>query len=117
MDRLKHRRPWDRDTLPDLPGTKLENGRPCTAYMVDVAVSERDGVQPANASIAQYRCDDPVAHIKRATARQPACVHQQRCPARKPHERRITLADVDEGNVKMAVPHPANHRPRLGDDP
>src|SRR5262249_16098094 len=110
-------RPWNRDTFPDLPGAKLENRRACTADVVGVAMSERDGVQPANAGVAQDWCDNPVAHIEAAAAWQPAGVDQQRRAARKLHERRILLPDVDKGNVEAGVPHRTNQSPGLGDDP
>ncbi len=93
----------NRNPFPHVGGPEFSQDRVRATDVIDIAVRERDRIEPADAAVPEHGRDDSIADIERGGAGQAAGIDEQRRAIRKPHERGIALPDIDEGDVQTAV--------------
>ena len=112
--------PGHGNALPHLAGLELAHDRAGASDVVGIAVREDQIVEPPHPGHAQRRSDDAVADVETGAPGRPghaAGVNEQRGAARKAHESRVALPDVEKRDVKPAVAASGHERPRLRQHP
>ena len=85
--------------------------------MIGVAVRERHRIEAPEGRVANDGRNDAVADVERAGRGEAAGVDEQRAAVREAHERRVALADVDEGDVQQPVAASGDERTRVDENP
>ena len=105
-EQIAHRRSIARlDADPKLARPQIAQNRRHTAHMIAVRMREHHGIEPANVTRPQVRCDDLFTDIPtRVGGSWPdwaTRVDEQCSSIRRDDEQRVTLADIDCRDLKQ----------------